>query len=361
MFLPWVAVFFLVLRSGQFVASDPMDFDIHLSVPCKEVTPKDLKERNPELRIVEAMFRISANIDVKEEAIDYISYDLDFPEEVGIADFLPKTELGSEIAGPINYSDNRTRKSFIQVAIEGKASARYLVSGSISGKIGTKAEEGIASGVQIQLLPPKQVVLAAGTRSRGKVLCFKLKPFNQITLEGQREFACLLTVPVTWKGGCVIFRGLGRIKGEESEVVREMKVGLYPDWEPKAKAKVEEEAKAFPGRKESVKRKLAKSFTGVWEGIFLTQDSLEGRMTGSISEKGEFSGNTYLEGDKIHGTFKGRINEGKATFDLVDPAGEFVGEGILALDKEGRLVGTLEMKDKEGKVVGSFKVQLLRK
>lgn len=235
------------------VAAEPMDFDTDLSYPCKDKTPKEFKD--PGLKVAEVMFRISANLDVKEENIENIVYDLEFPEEIGIADFLPKTELGSELAGPIDVRDTRTGKSSIQVGLEEKASVKYLVaSGSVSGNINARSEEGTASGVQLRLLPPKQVVSAAGTRSRGKVLCFKLKPLNQITLEGQREFACLLTVPVAWKGTCVLFRGTGRIKGVSSEIVREMKVGLYPDGDSEAKKNVEKEAKAFSPRKREVSK-----------------------------------------------------------------------------------------------------------
>jgi hypothetical protein len=76
---------FLVFQFDRLVFADPVDFDTHLSVPYKDVTPKDFKEKNPELRIVEAMFRITANFDVKEDAVENIVYVLGFPEEVSIA------------------------------------------------------------------------------------------------------------------------------------------------------------------------------------------------------------------------------------------------------------------------------------
>jgi hypothetical protein len=214
-----------------------------------------------------------------------------------------------------------------------------------------------ASGVHVKLLPPKQVVLSAGTRERGRILSFKLRPFNQITLEGEREFACLLTVPAEWKGDCVLLTCTGKQKGVAGEVARDMKIGLYPDGDDKARQRVEADAKKHDADPE----RAGRAFVGAWEGTWKHTVNGEGKLDGAISAKGDFTGTFYGLDGKAIGSFKGSVKDGKATFVQTDASGEYIGEGVLGLDKQGRLTATFEHRTKEGRVVGSFKVILTRK
>lgn len=357
---PWILATSLsvLVWSVPAGAAEEFEFDSRLSCACKDVTPEGFKKQNPTRKVVEVKLRITAGLNVKEDSVEHISYDIEFPANLEIADFLPKTELGSELAGPIEASAAQKRLASLQVALEGKASVQYHVaSGSATGKTDTEQSSMIASGVQVKFLPPKQVVLSAGTKSRGQVLSYKLRPFNQITLEGEREFACLLKVPAEWQGDCVILRCKGKPKGDEGEVVRNMKIGLYLDGDERAKKRVEEEARKHEPTPEHRRR----AFAGTWEGTWKHTVTGEGKLTAVISSKGEFSGTFYdTDGRKI-GSFKGNIKADKLTYIQRDDSGEYEGEGVIGIDKQDNLTGTFEHRTRPGKVIGSFTIAMTRK
>jgi hypothetical protein len=245
--LTFAAVLFCFV-AAKATATDSISFDARSSFACRDVTPHGFKTTNPGLKIVEVPFKITGSLGsgVKEETIDQILYRIEFPDDIDVADFLPKTEVASDLAGPIEKTDSQTRTQSIQVVGEGTASAQYASLGVSIGAKADKSSSGNAfSAVQVKFLPPKQLVLAAGTQSRGKVLYYKLHPYTQITLEGEREFACLLSVPADWKGECVTLRCSGHFKDITANVAQEMKVGIYLEGDSNARAAVEKEAKEF--------------------------------------------------------------------------------------------------------------------
>lgn len=241
--IPFVSGLVLLLITGFFSGSSLADekpeatsFDSRPSVACKNVTPADFAKKNDQQHVVEATLKISANLRVKEDQLDTLRYEIRLPDSLEVADFLPKTEVDTEVAGPIETTSATKDQRGVQVSVEGTASVHYLAvaSGSVSGKAAGEASQSTASGVEMKLLPPKKVVLAAGTEERGKVLYYKLHPYNQITLEGEKQFGFLLVVPNDWKGNCVELRCVATRKDGSSRT-NEMKVGLYPDSDLKAK------------------------------------------------------------------------------------------------------------------------------
>jgi hypothetical protein len=255
-----------------------IEFDSRLSVACHDATPEELKSAT-ERRVAEANIRISANISGRDEEIESLTYQIEFPEGLEVVDFLPKTELGAEIASPVRVQEQSKSGTF-RITAEGVASARYtaLVDASASGT---------ASSITAEFLPPKQVVVSAGTRSRGRTLVFELRPSSQTTLRGEKEFAVLFMTPPAWSGSCIKVRCSGRVKGEGAETAQYMKVGMYFDGDSQAKKVVEKEAGEFDSNKpESARPLQTADCEGSWKWRYNDEDiliHLEGDGTCSVA------------------------------------------------------------------------------
>jgi hypothetical protein len=229
-----------------------VEFDTKLSFACREVTPEDFASANKDRKIVEAPLRISANLAIDEKDLDSIVYKLHMPPSVEIVDYLPKTELASDIAGPIETQQKTSARTGMVVSFEGGGKVGYRMpavvdaAASASGKRTDERANEVNSGVQMRLLPPKQLIVAAGTQNRGQTLYFKLRPFSQITLEGEREFACLLVVPKDWSGECITLDCSAYAKSAREAVARQtIGIGLYASGDDVARVRVETLAKVI--------------------------------------------------------------------------------------------------------------------
>ena len=251
---------FLALNTGRAGAQEssktPIEFDSKLSVGCRDVTPKDFAQANPDHRILEANVRVSANFSISETSIDSIVYRFVMPAGVELADYLPKTELASDVSGPIETSRNAASKQGLVVVFEGGAKVGYRipsvleVGANVSGSRREETAGEVSSGVQMKLLPPRQLIVAAGTEARGTTLYFKLRPFSQITLEGEKEFACLMIVPKEWSGSYIKLECIALAKDTRAVgVEQDLGIGVYPLGDRLAKARVEKSARAVERRK----------------------------------------------------------------------------------------------------------------
>ena len=179
------------------------------------------------------------------------------PDDVELVDYLPKTELGSEFAGPITTGEHRERSTnssrqlFVTVTSGGRIGYRLPgVDGEagLKGKLGYKKKnaesEQVVSTAEIRFLPPKQVVMAAGTEKRASVLYFKLRPTTQFKLEGDKEFAMLLRVPKEWRSGCMKLDCVA-IGENNTEFRQRLGIGLYTVGNSNEKRKIEKLARKF--------------------------------------------------------------------------------------------------------------------
>jgi hypothetical protein len=181
-----------------------------------------LKEhaREGTLDLIEVVVPISARLragterDLKECV--YTLIDPAEPEVMLLTDWLPRTELKSDYARPIQFSSERLGKIGISLA------AHYVIgaSGDASGQL--------KSGVVYEMLPPQETVLASGTVQYGHGVFFKLKPSTQTTLEGKKSFSAIFAVPRGWRGGCLKLEchALGVDRGIVSNLDREVPSGL---------------------------------------------------------------------------------------------------------------------------------------
>ncbi|OWK36802.1 hypothetical protein [Fimbriiglobus ruber] len=225
-------------------------FDSKLSFPCRDVTPKDFSAANKDRKVVEATLRVSANFAIEEKEIESVVYKLMLPDHVEIADYLPKTELASDVSGTVDTQQKVASKTSMIVSFEAGGKIGYRiptaleVEGHASGASKDKKANEVSSGVQVKFLPPKQLVVAAGTQDRGQTLYFKLRPFSQITLEGEKEFAFLLVVPKEWAGECIVLDCAAYQKGYRDIVAKQaMGIGLYMHGDGATRTRVEQLAK----------------------------------------------------------------------------------------------------------------------
>lgn len=118
-------------------------------------------------------------------------------QDVSIADYAPRTELASEIAGPIEIKTSNERSHSFGVALDGAYSHLARIHSGID-----KTDKNIDS-YQLQRLAPVQAVTAAGTINRGRGVYYKLRWTAQQVLEGEKVFHITLRVPASWRGSLI--------------------------------------------------------------------------------------------------------------------------------------------------------------
>ena len=232
-------------------AAPRIGFDVSYSVECRDVTPIEFAEANPESKIIEARFGVSALLRRGEEKeIKELMYRIWSPEKrLRVVDFEPKTRVGSEVTDSIAVVETEEGASSLDgsVSVQFSPLAGVHVAPSAGG---SKMKKQILQQTYSRL-PPKQLLVASGTTNREHGVFFKLKPSSQASLEGQREFVCLFVVPGSWRGdyAYVDCRARSRSRppwtpGEECGS-RRVLVGLYLQGDAEAREAAEGLAHAY--------------------------------------------------------------------------------------------------------------------
>jgi hypothetical protein len=198
--LGWLAVLSFGCHCPLARAATPprLDFDIPFCigcrvVPCAEPAKKDLGKDLIEV-VIPISVRVRAGTEKDLKQCLYTLVDPTDAPTLSVRDWLPRTELKTEFAKPIQVNKERLAKVGITL------SAHYAVtaSGDATGQI--------KSGVAYEMLPPQEIVLASGTMSHGHGVFFKLRPCTQTTLEGMKSFSVIFAVPQGWRGGWLRLR-----------------------------------------------------------------------------------------------------------------------------------------------------------
>jgi hypothetical protein len=172
-----------------------LEFDVPFLISCRSLPLKDAARDDLGKELIEVVIPISARVQAGTEKdlkqCLYTLVDPAEPETLSVTDWLPRTELRSEFAKPIQFSNEHLAKVGISL------SAHYVLSaaGDATGQL--------KSGVAYELLPPQEIVLASGTVQHGHGVFFKLKPSTQTTLEEKKSFSAIVAVPRGWRGGCL--------------------------------------------------------------------------------------------------------------------------------------------------------------
>ena len=168
-------------------------FDLPMTVECRDVTPKRYEE-SYKRKIVEAIVKISPQLLAGEEKdLKKLHYEISTEQQMPVVSYAPSSQLASDVAGgtmAIQTSDHH-----------GQLLVHYLITPAAGdGRLTGDLE---SSHAQYTLLAPKQILVAAGTIQRGCGVYYDLKPSSQDTLQKQREFACLLQVPASWRANYI--------------------------------------------------------------------------------------------------------------------------------------------------------------
>jgi hypothetical protein len=182
-----------------FAGPPRVEFDVSTVIACREVTTPDFAAVHSQERLFEATIQISSLLRGGQESdlIQYF-YRIESPEgTVRIVDHLPRTEVTSPIIG--------------KIAVEKKDESGCKVNGVFGGQYPPfgqaelQAHAGASSGLSLryEMLPRKELLAASGTLHRERGVYFKLKPSPQTSLEGAKQFVCVVCVPNTWRGDYV--------------------------------------------------------------------------------------------------------------------------------------------------------------
>ena len=224
-------------------------FDLAPVVACRDVTPKEFAEANPDEKLVQATFAISSLISSgdQEDLLQFFYRVESLEGTLQVFDYSPKTTLASEVAGNIGIEKKNEKSKHISLAVSG--AFEWPVSGSGSGNLGSKSVD----AVRYELVPQMVAVAASGTIRRGAGVYFKLRPSRSTSLEGAKEFTVVFRVGRSWRADCiqVMCKAVGIRRGvvlplDDSIVCgqRRFLVALYLEGDLSAKAAAERFAHA---------------------------------------------------------------------------------------------------------------------
>jgi hypothetical protein len=196
-----------------------LEFDAPFCVGCRSIPCSDSAKKDPGKDLIEVVVPISVGVRAGSEKdlkqCLYTLVDPTEPETLSVRDWLPRTELKTEYAKPIQVNNERLAKVGINL------SAHYVVSAA------SDASGQVKSGLAYEMLPPQETVLASGTVHQGHGVFFKLRPSSQTTLEGMKSFSAIFAVPRGWRGGCLKLRceAVGLNRSVVSRLDREVQSG----------------------------------------------------------------------------------------------------------------------------------------
>jgi len=227
-------------RSESRADAPRVQFDVAPTVGCRDVTPPSFSQVNPDERLIEARFQISALMHAGNESdlVEFL-YVIDSPKRtMQVEDYMPKTTLSTDVVGSMGI-DRRNEDTLSNgLKLDGDVSD-YLKANITRARTKTNGQR-----VQYERLPPLELLSASGTMNRGAAAYFKLKPSPRTSLEGAKEFVLIFRVPTAWRGDYVRLqcnaigydRGVVRHLDETERVGRgEFYIALYAEGDVPAK------------------------------------------------------------------------------------------------------------------------------
>jgi hypothetical protein len=229
----------VTLASGIALAgSSDVRFDTMYLVSCRDITAGAAGMSDPQQRLVEARFQVTALPAEGEPAADmqYVYQFLSPTGNLQIVDFQPRTTQTTAIAGTVAIEQSK----------EGNKSLDASVSGGfhpfVQGTAGADLAEKTLSHIRYELKPPMEVTLVAGTVQRGTGVYFRLLRAADVSWEGSREFIVVMRVPRRWRADLMYLRCEAQQEDQDRVVTRGLSrfvVGLYSEGDDEARAVVE--------------------------------------------------------------------------------------------------------------------------
>lgn len=197
-----------------------IQFDVSPTVACAPELNEDFESTHPDERLVTAKIVVSAVLDAgRNDSIGELRYDIYAPENrIAIFDYSPKTTLSTDVVGNIQVQKANSDGRRAQVSLDGTVS--QLLRADASGGVDSSQ----STSKHYEVRPPLETVAAAGTINRGHGVYFKLRPSDQLSLEGARQFTLTFRVPHEWRGdylraSCQSTSYRGQILGRSSFLI----------------------------------------------------------------------------------------------------------------------------------------------
>lgn len=170
-------------------------FDVNQMAPARESNSIGLMRQLPNSRMVDVQLDVSALFTPGDAAVitEYTVRIVSRHEDVQVADYSPRTEMQSDVFGPMQISQEGDRVR--EAAIRGAGG--YPGMGSAQGY--AYYHDNSHETVHYAKKPSLELVSAAGTLERRRGVYFKVKQSSQTTLEGARPFRIVFEVPNSWR------------------------------------------------------------------------------------------------------------------------------------------------------------------
>ena len=186
----------IVVASHVATANSIVHFDVSQTAAAAPSPDHEFEQAHHGERLVTIRLDITAIAQAGQaKAIEELRYSIYAPEQnVSVVDFSPKTMLTTDVVGNIQVQDSMNDGKRIQLSVDGAAS--HLLRADANGG----REKSQSTSKSFEMLPPKNIVSAAGTIHRGHGVYYKLLASDQHSLEGSRQFLIKLRVSQHWRG-----------------------------------------------------------------------------------------------------------------------------------------------------------------
>lgn len=184
----------LFLFSSQ-LAMAQVAFDVNPFVPARDASNLGLMSQVPNSRMIDVQLDVSALFTPGDASIvtEYTVRIVSRHEDVLVADYSPRTEMQTDVFGPMQVAQDSDRLR--EAAIRGVGG--YPGVGSAQGYAFAQSNE--HETVHYARKPAMELLTAAGTLERRRGVYFKMRQSPQTTLEGARPFRIVFEVPNTWR------------------------------------------------------------------------------------------------------------------------------------------------------------------
>ena len=188
-------VFFVVSVSIDSIGFGQVAFDVNPMAPARESSSIGLMNQLPNSRMVDVQLDVSALFVPGDAAVitEYTVRIISRHEDVQVADYSPRTEMQSDVFGPMQISQEGDRVR--EAAVRGAVGYPGVGSGQGYAYYHDNSHE----TVHYAKKPSMELVNAAGTLERRRGVYFKVRQSSQTTLEGARPFRIVFEVPNSWR------------------------------------------------------------------------------------------------------------------------------------------------------------------
>ena len=188
-------IFFTAFMSIDSACFGQVAFDLNPMAPARESNSIGLMNQLPNSRMVDVQLDVSALFTPGDAAVitEYTVRIVSRHEDVQVADYSPRTEMQTDVFGPMQISQEGDRVR--EAAIRGAGG--YPGVGTAQGY--AYYHDNSHETVHYAKKPSMELLNAAGTLERRRGVYFKVRQSSQTTLEGARPFRIVFEVPNSWR------------------------------------------------------------------------------------------------------------------------------------------------------------------